>query len=190
MTSLFSLALIVSTLSSPEPTHWIAVQRFEKGQYAEAAKLCRDALQRFERTYGPDSLEAGLMLRDLASAYRGEGFLVKAEATQQKLLALVRSRLGEEDANVALALDGLGEIYFDQGRTTEARKMFQQALHIGEKTLDPRSPHLATILNDLAAAHQRDRHYREAETLFRKALAIRDSAVTRANLRALPRASN
>ncbi len=162
MTSLLSLALIVSSLGSPERTHWIAVERFEQGRYAEAAKLCRDALPRIERTYGADSLETGLILRDLARAYRGEGYLVKAEAIQLRLLTLVRNRLGEEDANIALVLDGLGEIQFEQGRITEARRAFAQALRIGEKTLDAGSPHLATIVNDLAAADQSDRRYGKA----------------------------
>jgi tetratricopeptide (TPR) repeat protein len=148
MTALFSLAMIVS---SPLFTHQVAVDRLDTGHYGDAARLCRDTLPRVEAAYGADSLEAGLILRDLARAYRLSGYLRRAEVLQRRLLALVRARLGEEDANVALALDGLGEILFEQGRLTEARRAFEQALRIGEKRLDPASPHLQRIALDLRA---------------------------------------
>jgi tetratricopeptide (TPR) repeat protein len=148
MTPLLSLVVIVS---SPLFTHEIAVDRLETGRYADAARLCRDALPRFESAYGPDSLEAGLILRDLARAFRLSGYSRRAEVLQRRLLALVRARLGEEDANVALALDGLGEILFEQGRFTEARRTFEQALRIGQQQLDPRSPHLQRITLDVQA---------------------------------------
>jgi tetratricopeptide (TPR) repeat protein len=148
MTTLLSLVLIAS---SPLFTHSVAVERLQAGRYTDAARLCRDALPRIESSYGADSLETGLILRDLARADRLSGYLRRAEALQRRLVSLVRARLGEEDANVALALDGLGEILFEQRRFTEARRTFQAALRIGAKGLDPRSPHVQRIALDLEA---------------------------------------
>lgn len=174
MMNLIAFSLIVSIQQK-------AVQYLDHAQYREAATLCRETLARVE----PDSLEAALMLDDLTRAYRGEGYLLRAQATQQQVLKILRSRLGEEDANVAVALDGLGEIYFEQRRFTEARNAFRQALHIAEKTLDPSSIHLATILNDLGAAYYFEGRTSEAEKLLQRSLAIRDSLAARANLKEL-----
>lgn len=172
MMNLIALSLIVSIQQQ-------ALQYLDHAQYREAATLCRETLARVE----PDSLDAALMLDDLTRAYRGEGYLLRAQATQQQVLKILRARLGEEDANVAVALDGLGEIYFGQRRFTEARNLFRQALRIGENTLDPGSIHLATILNDLGAAYYFEGRNAEAEKLLQRSLAIRDSLAARANLK-------
>jgi tetratricopeptide (TPR) repeat protein len=188
--TLITFSLLIS-MAAPEEVHRQAVLYMEHGQYAEAAALCREALPQFPA----GSLEAGLMLRDLANAYYAEGFLKKAEATQLRLLKLVQVKLGEEDGNAALAWNRLGEIYFAQGRITNARGAFEEALRIGESALDKNSPHLATILHDLGVTRLVEKRYGLAQELLERALAIRDSAdpahaaLTRANLTVLVQAS-
>lgn len=192
MTSLLALALIVST-ASPEATHRQTIELLNQGQYPQAAVLSQTALHQYETRYGASSLEAALMLRDLAKAWRGAGYLVKAEAAERREIEILRERVGEDDANLALAIDMLGEILFDQGHFTEAGRAFKQALHIAEKMLDPWNPHLATILNDLGAVYYRDGRPAEAARLLHRALAIREAsdqphvAITRANLAAIER---
>jgi len=174
MTNLLAVSLLVSFSAA----HQQAAQYLQNGRYMEAATLCRDAITH----YDPTSLEAAMLLRDLGMAYRGEGSLKKAEAARRQELEILKTRLGEENANVAAATDGLGEIYYEQGRFTMARKAFQEALRIGEKSLDARSPQLATILNDLGAVYQHDGRFADASRMLRRSLAIRESEITRANL--------
>src|SRR5580692_11188161 len=133
MTNLIAVSILLS-LSA----HHQAVLDFDRQQYAEAAVLCRQTLESVE----PGTLEAALMQRDLARAYRGEGQYNRAVAAQRQQLEILRTRLGEEDGNVAVELDRLGEMYFEQGRFTEAGRMFKEALRIAEKALDPDNPHL------------------------------------------------
>jgi tetratricopeptide (TPR) repeat protein len=178
MTNLLAVSMILSL-----GAHHQATLYFDHNQYAEAATLCRQTLQNVQ----PGTLEAALMLRDLARAYRGEGQFNRAVAAQRQQIEILRTRLGEEDGNVAIELDRLGEMYFEQKRFTEAGKMFGQALRIAETALDPHNPHFATILNDLGAAYHRNGRDGDAVKLFRRSLEIRDSAVTRENLAALER---
>lgn len=163
---MISVALsLIFSIASPVAVHRQAMELFDRGEFGQAAVLCRDALKRQD----PSSLEAGLLLRDLSRAYRSEGYLEKALAARRQEIAIVRSRLGEENANVALALDGIGEIYFEMNRFTAARQSFQEALRIGEKSLDSSSPHLAVILRDLAAVYSREGRAAKAAEFLRRA---------------------
>jgi tetratricopeptide (TPR) repeat protein len=191
-----ALALILS-FESPVQVHREAWSALNDHRYADADQFCRNALAEFEVTYGPDSLEVALVEMDLTVAYRGEGYLVKAEKAADRSVRILQQRLGADDANVALALGQLGEIYFDLHRYTDARHQLRRALEIGERTLERDHPQLAAILNDLAAVYHIEHHYAEAEPLYRRALAIRErtlgpnhpyAAVIRRNLAELERA--
>ena len=173
----FALSLIFAA-AGPVAIHGYAVDEMNRSHFAQAAVLCRRALARQD----PASLEAALLLRDLSRAERGEGYLEKALDARRRELAILKTRLGEQDANIALALDGVGEIYFEQHRFTAARHSFESALRIAEKTLAPESPHLAAILNDLGAAYYQDHRYSQAARLIRRSLAIRETKSARANL--------
>ena len=177
MTSFFIIALIAS-LNSPESAHRQTTELLSQGQFHQAARLARAAIRQYEPRYGASSLETALLLRDLAKAYRGEGALVKAEFVERREIEILRSQLGEDDANMALAQDALAEILMDQGRFTEASR----TLRLAQGKLDPQNPHLATILNDLGVVCHHDGRYKEAARLFHRALEIRESPVTRANL--------
>lgn len=179
----FALPLIFS-LAGPVAIHGYAVDEMNQGRFAQAAILCRQALARQD----PGSLEAALLLRDLSRAERGDGYLNQALDARRRELAILKTRLGEQDENTALALDGIGEIYFEQHRFTAARQSFEASLRIAQETLDPASPHLAVILNDLGAACYQDHRYSQAAKLIRHSLAIRETKSARANLAQTERA--
>jgi tetratricopeptide (TPR) repeat protein len=186
MISYISLVLI-ATIASPQATHHQATRLLHDGEFHRAVLLTQTALQNYECRFGASSLETALMLRDLARAYRESGLLKKAESAERREIDILRDRFGEEDANVALALDALGEILIDQRRFVEAGRAFNQALRIARDKLEPQSPYLATILNDLGAIVYQEGRPREAARLFHQSLAIREAAVTRANLDAVER---
>jgi tetratricopeptide (TPR) repeat protein len=177
MTSFLTLALIAA-LGSPESAHRQTTELLSQGQFHQATQLARAAVLQYELQFGTSSLETALLLRDLAKSYRGEGALAKAESTERREIEILRSRLGEDDANMALAEDALAEILIDQGRFTEAAR----TLRIAERKLDAENPRLATILNDLGVVCHHDGRYKEAARLFHRALEIRENPVTRANL--------
>jgi len=173
---------------SPAATHLQVIQLLNQARYHEATVLSQTALHRYETRFGPSSLEAALMLHDLAKAHRATGQLTKAESAARREIEILRTRLGEDDPSVALALDTLAEILFDQSRLTEATRTLREALRIVETQLDPYNPHLATILNDLGAVYYRDGRPAEAATLLHRALTIRElsdpshAPITRANI--------
>ncbi|HLX42988.1 MAG TPA: tetratricopeptide repeat protein [Bryobacteraceae bacterium] len=177
MTGFFTLALI-AFLTSPESAHRHATELLSQGQFHRAAQLARAAVQQYELRFGKSSLETALLLRDLAKAYRGERALMKAESVERREIEILRTRLGEDDANMALAQDVLAEILIDQGRFTEAARL----LRLAESKLDPQNPHLAAILNDLGVICYHDRQFKEAALLFHRALEIHETSVTRSNL--------
>jgi tetratricopeptide (TPR) repeat protein len=191
-----SLALMFS-LGTPAAVDREGVVLFTTGTFPGRRKALPHRTPAFETTYGPDSLEAALVLKSLTLASRGEGYLRKADKTAQRTVTILQQILGAEDANVALALDQLGEIQFDQHRYTAARRHLRLALTTADRTLGPHHPHVATILNDLAAVYHFERHYAEAENFYARALAIREKtlppdhpciAVIRQNLAELDRA--
>jgi tetratricopeptide (TPR) repeat protein len=177
MTSFLALALIGS-VASPAAVHRHAKQLLDQGQFHQAALLTQAAVREYEIRFGASSLETALMLRDLAKASRAEGALRKAESVEGREIEILRTRLGEDDANMALALDALAEILIDQGRFTEAGR----TLRIAAGKLDAQNPHLATILNDLGVVCHHDGRSKEAERLFHRSLEIRETAAARANL--------
>lgn len=177
MASFIALALIVSA-ASPAAVHRQATQLFDQGQFHQAELFIQTAVEEYEIRFGASSLETGLMLRDLAKAYRSEGALRKAEAVERREIEILRTRLGEDDANMGLALDALAEILIDQGRFTEAGR----TLRIAAGKLDSRNPHLATLLNDLGVVCYHDGRSKEAARMFHRSLEIREGAAARANL--------
>ena len=178
-----SFLALLALFPSPAAVHRLATQLFDQGQLHQAAMLTQSAVQLYERRFGPSSLETGLLLRDLAKAYRAEGSLPRAESVERREIEILRVRLGEDDANMALALDELAEILIAQGRFTEAGRTLRRAAG----KLDSRNPHLATILNDLGAVCYHDRRSKEAARMFQQSLEIRETGAARANLEVIER---
>jgi tetratricopeptide (TPR) repeat protein len=172
---------LIAALSSPQAIHAQAVDLLARGQFHDATLLTEGTL----RQYNPTSLESALLLRDLAKSYRGSGYLKKAESTERREIDIIKTHLGEDDANMALALDILAEILMDQGRFTDAARTLKQALRIADTKLVPDNPHLATILNDLGVVNYHTGHTKAAAILFHRALAIREMPAARANLEAI-----
>ncbi len=145
----------------------------DHGQYPQAEPLFQQALAIYEKTRGPDHLEAANELNNLAYLYQNQGRYGEAEPLFQRALAIKEKTLDPEHPSTAITLDNLAQVYQHQGRYGEAEPLFQRALAIREKTLGPEHPWVVTALENYARLLQSMKRQSEAAGLKARAQAIR-----------------
>jgi tetratricopeptide (TPR) repeat protein len=140
------LAMSAPTKASAEPPDDLAVlsrrvvQLIDAAKYAEAIPVAQRALATAERRFGPDNLEVGTALNNLAELYRATGQYAKAEPLYRRDLAIAEKRLGPDHPDVANSLNNLALLYSDQGRHADATPLAKRALAIREKIARARPP--------------------------------------------------
>ena len=87
-----------------------AVSLRNAGWLAEAEPLQREALARFVRVRGPDSLEAASALSAMGVLFKLKGNLKAAEEHQRRALAIRERELGPEDDATQLVRQRLEEL--------------------------------------------------------------------------------
>jgi CHAT domain-containing protein/tetratricopeptide (TPR) repeat protein len=145
-----------------------------QGRYADAAALHEGALAYYERTRGPNSLDAALSLGNLAIDYREQGRYTESEQLQRRALNIRERTLGPNHPDVAKSLTNLGLDCDAQGRYTEAESFYTRAIAIKESSLGPEHPELARTINGLANVHWKQSRYTEAASLHKRAMAINE----------------
>ncbi len=152
------------------------------GEYEEAERFLRAALEQRRALYGEQSVEVAQSMHDLGQLLRlwggeaggdGEGNVYgEAEALFRSALALRKALLGEEHVDVAETLNNLAVVLREQGKYAEAEAMFRESLALWKKSTGEESRSIATVLNNLAAAFREQGKYAEAETMLREALVL------------------
>jgi tetratricopeptide (TPR) repeat protein len=149
----------------------------DRGQYAAAEPLFRQALTLREKLLGSQHPAVASSLNNWAILYRRQGRYAEAEPLFQQALAIREAALGPEHPDVATSLNNLANVCHDEGRMGEAEALFQRALAIREQTLGPEHPDVATSLSNLAILRGDQGRYSDAEALYRRALAIREKVL-------------
>ena len=144
-----------------------------QGRYADALVPLRESVRSFEKR-GDQPLALRFALSEQANAEFYLGHYADSEKLNQRLLALDRSVLGEQHANVADDLINLGAIQQEFGHYAEAERLHRQALPITERWFGPNHPMTASNLTLLARALDHEGKDAEAEELLRRALAIQE----------------
>ena len=88
----------------------------------------------------------------------------------------IRSRLSDEEIELAEPLDLLASLYTDQGAYSQAEPLYRRSLEIRERALGESHPHVAASLNNLAYHFWARGELESAEPLLRRALAILEQA--------------
>src|SRR5271169_1995977 len=83
-------------------------------EFARAQPVLRRSLALFEKTSGPDSIEAGEAANNLAMVYRKNGDLAQAQAQLERSLPLLQKYLGNGNAVLALALNNMFIVLAEQ----------------------------------------------------------------------------
>jgi tetratricopeptide (TPR) repeat protein len=102
------------------------------------------------RSFGPDSLNAAVVINDLGVLAEAEGDLDEAQRDYERVLAIRRRLLGPEHPLVAHALANLSIVRRLSGRLDESLAQVQEALAIMTRTYGPAHPDVAFEIGLLA----------------------------------------
>ena len=148
-----------------------------RGEYAEAERLCADALAIREAALAPDHPDLIKSLNNLAVLYMELGRFSEAEPLHLRALAVREKLAGPDDVDVATTLYNLAITCMELGRSAEAESHFRRALAIREKALGPNHPTVNLCLTGLGILSRGEGRYAEAESLLAGVLATREQAL-------------
>jgi serine/threonine protein kinase len=112
------------------------------------------------------------MMSTMAVTYRGLGLYSRAQALQERAVAIQQRILGPEHPDTLRSMTTLANILSDEGRDDGAEKLIRQTLELERKVLGPRNPDTLRAVNALAATLYDEGHYSEAGKLFQETLEI------------------
>ncbi len=149
----------------------------ELGDYAEAERLLRAALDIMRKSWGDYHVDVLGTEGDLAYVRHLEGDWATAEATQRKVLELEREHLGPDHREVAITLDHLGRQLADRGDLDGAEGFLRRSLELRARIYPADHPSVAEGRYRLGRLLLRRRKVKEAEPLLREALTARRKAL-------------
>jgi eukaryotic-like serine/threonine-protein kinase len=155
----------------------LGLARYDQGDFAEAERLHRRALELRSSAYGSRHNRTATSLQNLALAVAQLNRGSEAEALYREALVIYRETLGGEHTEVATTLTSLGRSLSERGEFEEAIPLLSEALRINRSRLGNGHPHVALVLNDLGSVRARQGRFEEAETIFRDALELREQAL-------------
>jgi CHAT domain-containing protein len=150
---------------------------YQRGEYAEAAKIGERILAIREKSLGPEHPDTAASLNDLADQYVSMGDYARAEPLNQRALAIREKMLGPEHPDTAISLNNLASLHQAKGDYARAEPLYKRALAICEKTLGPEHPNTAIALDNLGGLYQIIGDYARAEPLYKRSLAISEKAL-------------
>jgi len=140
-----------------------AVLAAESGDYAEAVRLARQAMDIFEPLGPGEDLAFAATVLGSAQRYQGE----RAEARRSLQTALdVRTVVGDR-ARLAMAVNNMALVEIDDGNLDRARELLEQNLIIKRQLGEPRS--IAIGLLNLADVLIRGRRWQAARATLAEA---------------------
>src|SRR5262245_38369379 len=145
----------------------------DRGKYADAEPLCREALAMDRRLYPKqDHPDLATSLISLAFVLHARGKIADAESLCREALAMLRRLYSRQDnPDLATSLSTLAAVLYARGKYADAERFYREALAMTRR-LYPRQDHpeLALSLNNLAFVLQARGKYADAEQLYREAL--------------------
>ena len=147
---------------------------FDQGQYGEAERVLRQALEVRLQVLGPDHPDTLLARNTLAHAVVAEGKYHEAEEEYRTVMELRAKMLGPESPGTLGARMNLANVLYYQGRYPEAEREYRAVLKQQEKVLGPQ--HHETLLTrlGLALALAEQGKYSDAEAEYRAVIQSRE----------------
>jgi serine/threonine-protein kinase len=150
----------------------LAYLKLDRGEFAEAGRLYREALRMHRELPGQES-QVAVDLNGLAMVLFEMGDFEAAEPFQREALELRRELDGEEGRLFSTVLNDLAIILEAKGEFEEAEDLYRRSLAIDRKLFGDEHPDVATTTNNLGLLLADAKGSEAAEPLFREALAIR-----------------
>ncbi|HTG33289.1 MAG TPA: tetratricopeptide repeat protein [Thermoanaerobaculia bacterium] len=144
----------------------------DRGQYGEAEKLFRQAIDLFQSKVGRDHPLTVEAMNYLGVVLDHAGKLDEALRVYTQTLSLQRQLYGEDHPKVAGALNNIGLMLLDQENFALAEAYLRQAVEIHRRTDQTPTPSTAIALSNLGKALSKLGRLTEAEASIREALAL------------------
>jgi tetratricopeptide (TPR) repeat protein len=116
----------------------------ERGQYAEAEPLLKQAMAIRRTALGEQHPAYATSLNNLAGLYDAMGRHAEAEPLYQQAMEIYRTALGERHPDYAGSLHNLAVLYQETGRHAEAEPLLEQADQIIRSTMRTLSNSICT----------------------------------------------
>lgn len=147
------------------------------GEYAEAERLFREAMQIDKTTLGKDDPDYATSLNNLALLLGETGRYEEAEPLYREAMQITEATLGKDHPAYSTRLNNLAGLLQETGRHEEAEPLFREAMQVDEATLGRDHPAYATGLNNLAELLRETSRHEEAEPLYREAMQINEATL-------------
>ncbi len=151
----------------------LAVVLGQKGDWAGAEVLHREALAIIRRQRGPEHPEVAAALSTLASVLEAKGDLEAAEPLFREALAMRRKLLGNEHPDVAWVLYNYAYYLRLKGDPGGAARLSREVLALRGKTLPEQHPMIPAAQQVLALSLMDRGRPRDALPLLRESLELR-----------------
>jgi tetratricopeptide (TPR) repeat protein len=157
--------------------HQAAYYLRERGTYAEAEALYRQALSIRMQYLGPDHLDTAQSEYHLARLSADQGRYAEAEQFYLQALATRERIMGSEHPAIAQCLNSLALLYWFWEKYEQAEQLYLRALPMYQRLLGSKHPDTAHCTNNLALLYVTRAQYTEAERLHQQVLTIRQEVL-------------
>jgi serine/threonine-protein kinase len=150
----------------------LAVLKHDQGDFANAEKLYRRAVQILSDANGPDDENTLINETNLAQLLRETNRYADAESSLKRVLDLRRKKLGNDDLQTAVSMRELGHYYLAVADYPHAEELFKEALAVRERKYGENHPHTILSVQDLAQLYHEWGKYDRAEPMFKRAVEL------------------
>jgi tetratricopeptide (TPR) repeat protein/L-aminopeptidase/D-esterase-like protein len=144
-----------------------------EGDYREAERLCRRALELDREALGQEHPDYAIDLNNLGIALKAMGNYAEAERLYRAALELKRKALPSGHPSIATAISNLAALRGAMSDYGGAEELYREALAILQRALGEHHGDVATSLNNVAATLKKRGDYLQADELYGRSLTIR-----------------
>lgn len=145
-----------------------------RGEYEEAERLLREALDTKVRLYGEIDASVAVTMSNLGLTLKWSGNAAAAEPLYRRALEIRAETVGKDSPDYCVSLDNLGVLLGQRGEYEESERCFLEALETRRRVLGESHPDVALNLNNLATLYRVQGRLDKAEPIYREVLALNE----------------
>ena len=139
------------------------------GDYAQALRLYRQAMQIYERLLSPEDYRWASLYNNMCIMLEKAGENGEAVESAKRALAIIEKQEGNE-AQTATTLTNLALVYFKLSENEEAKKCLARAIDLFEQGTGEPNEHYSGALAGMGEACFRDGEYEKSLSFYERAL--------------------
>lgn len=147
-----------------------------RGAFGAAEPLLQEAVAIARSVLGPQHIDLGQWLNNLANIYMNTARYAEAEPLYREAIEIGTLTPGRGSFGVATRISNLANLLMETGRYEESERLFREALQTVAATRGKRDPMYAARLRSLALLLHRTGRFDESEAAFREAIAVGKAA--------------